>query len=542
MQVLQVQGMSVDKVEIQADEIELQAHLTRPEGVCPGCGQTSGSVHSRYRRKLRDLPMGRRRVRLCVAIRRFRCRYEDCHRLTFAEPLEGLATAFARRTERLTLTLRAISLATGAESGSRLARQLRMETSPDTLLRVLRQTIVPAVGEVRVLGVDDWAMRRGKRYGTLLVDLEQQRPVELLPDRTAETLATWLGTQDKVEIVSRDRSTEYRRGISMGAPQAQQIADRWHLLQNLREALERMLSRLHAELEQLPLPSPAEQPVLPVRSLPLDALKPNRQASKQASRARRWARYEAVRALALQGVPEVRIARQLGLARATVRLFARSDSFPERALSRGKESMIDPYLPYLLWRMTEGCTVTSQLWREIQARGYTGSRHQVARWVQQHRTTPAPTTPHRYRSGATSPEPNAHKLSLPAPRQLVWCLLRSDEDQSDDEKAHFARIRQHPLVETAYHLARQFQRMIRDHSDAPLAQWLHSCLEVDIPDLQTFAAGLQREEPSISLALSTPWNNGPVEGHVNRLKFIKRSMYGRAKFDLLRIRVLAASA
>jgi transposase len=204
--------------------------------------------------------------------------------------------------------------------------------------------------------------------------------------------------------------------------------------------------------------------------------------------------------------------------------------------------MIDPYLPYLYQRMAEGCTVSLQLWREIQARGYTGSRHQVARWVQQQRTTPAPTTPRRYLPVAASPDPIVPRPALPAPRQLVWCLLRADEDRTDDEKASFARIRQHPLVDTAHGLTRQFQRMIRDHSDAQLVPWLHSCLDSGIPDLQTFAAGLEREEPSISLALSTPWNNGPVEGHVNRLKLIKRSMYGRAKFDLLRIRVLASAA
>jgi transposase len=274
--------------------------------------------------------------------------------------------------------------------------------------------------------------------------------------------------------------------------------------------------------------------------MPLDALKPNRQASKQASRARRLARYEAVRALVAQGVPELRIARQLGLARATVRHFARAERFPERAISRGKARMIDPYRPYLQQRMAEGCTVSGQLWPEIKAQGYIGSRHQVARWVQQQRPMPAPTTPHRYRSASTSPAPISP--SLPGPCQLVWCLLRADEERTDEEKANFGRIRHHPTVQTAYQLARQFQRMIRERSETEFSAWLYNCQASDIPDLQTFAAGLQHEESSIRLALSTAWSNGPTEGHVNRLNLIKRSMYRRATFDLLRIRIPAPTA
>lgn len=329
------------------------------------------------------------------------------------------------------------------------------------------------------------------------------------------------------------------RGIRSGAPQAQQVADRWHWLKNLREALERMLNRLRTELENLPHPATSLQALVPSRSVALDAHKPNRQAHKQASRARRLARYDAVRALVAQGVPELRIARELGLARAPVHNFDRAVRFPERAVSRVKASMIDAYLPYLERRMAEGCTVSMQLWREIQAQEYTGSRHQVVRWMQQQRTVAAPTTPRPYLSTSTSPPTASPSLPLPAPRQLV---LRADEERTDEEKANFARIRQHPTVQTAYQIARQFQRMIHERSDAQFSSWLHNCQGCDIPNLQTFAAGLEREEPSIRLALSTAWSNGPTEGHVNRLKLIKRSMYGRAKFDLLRIRVLASTA
>jgi hypothetical protein len=199
-----------------------------------------------------------------------------------------------------------------------------MKTSPDTLLRVIGQTVLPTRPTPRVLGVDDWAMRRGKVYGTMLVDLERQRPIELLTDRSAETLAAWLRAHPGGQIISRDRSTEYAGGASDGAPQAPQVADRWHLLKNLREAVERMLSRLRPELEKLPIPPMSPSAEMTIQHAAFDSTKPSRQASKQASRARRYECYQAVRRLAAHGIPEVHSARQRGLARATVRQFARS--------------------------------------------------------------------------------------------------------------------------------------------------------------------------------------------------------------------------
>jgi len=266
IQALQLPDMCIDRVEIETNQIRLAVHLTPVEATCPKCIAPSRSVHSRYNRTLHDLPVGIHEVYLCVSIRRFRCRNAQCSRTTFAEPLTALTQAFARRTERLTQRLRAIGLVAGGEAGSRLTKQLSMKSSPDTIIRILRQTVLPVSQQVRVLGVDDWAMQRSKTYGTILVDLERRQPVELLPDRTAETLAKWLMAHTEIAIVSRDRSTEYARGIALGVPDAQQIADRWHLLKNLREALERMLNRLRGELAQLPLLSLPEQS--PASSLP----------------------------------------------------------------------------------------------------------------------------------------------------------------------------------------------------------------------------------------------------------------------------------
>jgi transposase len=329
--------------------------------------------------------------------------------------------------------------------------------------------------------------------------------------------------------------------VTAGAPQAVQVADRWHLLTNWREALERLLNRLHSELAHLPL-SLGTPPAAALRRPALDSQSPSRRAAFQVNRARRYARYQAVRTLLAQGMPKQQIAKQLGITRRTVQTFAQAETFPERALPPPVKSMLDPYIPYLHQRLSEGCSNGSQLWREVQAQGYPGGRDLVASWVRYYRTDPSPSTPHRYLTDSATeyPKPPPRLAVLPAPRQLVWYLLRATDDLTPEEKVVFSRIRRHPQVDRAYHLSRQFQRMIRDHCADDFSAWLQACLDSAVQELQTFAASLQREEPSIRLALSTAWNNGITEGHVNRLKMIKRTMYGRANFDLLRLRVLAA--
>jgi transposase len=270
----------------------------------------------------------------------------------------------------------------------------------------------------------------------------------------------------------------------------------------------------------------------------LDSQRPSRRTALVTHQAWRYALYQAVRTLMQQGVPKTQIARQLGLGLGTVRTFARADTYPKRGRRSPGKSILDPYVPYLQRRFHEGCSNSMQLWRELQAHGYSGSRSLVGTWVQYYRTHPSPSTPHRYLADRARPIPPP---SLPAPRQLVWSLRRATDDLTSEEKLAFARIRHHPQVECAYRLSRQFQRMIPDRCADDLSAWLQACFDSAIPDLQAFAASLQRDEPSIRLALSTAWNNGIAEGHVNRLTLIKRTMYGRANFDLLRLRVLAVA-
>ena len=258
-------------------------------------------------------------------MRRFYCRNPRCARRTFAERLPELVLPHARRTCRLAAAQSRVGVALGGEAGARLLRHLAMPTSADTVLRLVRLMPLPEVGAPRIVAVDDWAIRKGRTYGTVVVDLERRRVVDLLSDRTSATTAEWLQQRPGVTVVARDRSTEYARAISIGAPRAVQVADRWHLLANMRQALERGLHTVHARLRRL-APAPAHAgnaAVPPYRDQAFRRTGPERAA--RAEQHERWkARYEEVRRRHFAGEPLMAIVRAMSLARGTVRKFAQA--------------------------------------------------------------------------------------------------------------------------------------------------------------------------------------------------------------------------
>ncbi len=545
-------GFTIDQVRVVDTTLLVEASAIRSTAICPSCQTPSQRVHSRYMRTPRDLPVTDQAVRLKLHVRRFFCDQPSCPKRTFAEPLPDLVPFRAQRTLRLARTLAVLAFALGGEAGARISAQLRMPISAASCVRIIRRTTLLPAAPPRVLGVDDFALRRRRTYATILVDLEQHRPVDLLPDRSADTLATWLRQHPGVEVIARDRSTESTRGAGHGAPTAIQVADRWHLLQNLREAVERVLHRNYAHLQQLPVADPILMPSLakiqPGRIRPVTA---SEQARQDVSRSQRRAGYDAVRQLAAQGVAHREIARQLQLSRTTVRRLALADTFPERASRRRLASILDPYHAYLRQRWADGCTNGSQLWREIRAQGYPGARRHVLRWIQQ-RVVPAPPGPTAKRhsrsapSGArlitqVKPTTNPQTVALPAPRHLAWTFGRPPGDLNAAEHAILTHVQQDVGILRVYTLAQQFQQMVRTRQASQFSRWLAACATSGVPDLETFAASLGGDEAAIRHALTEPWSTGPVEGHITRVKLVKRQMFGRANFDLLRQRVLYAA-
>src|SRR3954451_4643648 len=530
---------------------------TRPGGRCPECGQASRAGHSRYQRRPADLPSLGRAVRLDLRLRRFYCRNAACPRRTFAERLPELMRPHARRTGRLAEAQARVGAALGGEGSARLLQHLAMPASADTVLRLIRSLPLPEPEPEppRVVGVDDWALRKGRTYGTIVVDLDRRCVLDLLPDRTAETLADWLRRQPQIAVVARDRSTEYARGIGLGAPGATQVADRWHVLVNLRPAVERWLAGAQARLRRLP-PGPGT----PADTQPGRRTKPfartRAERAARVGRRERWiVLYEEVRRRHAAGDALQAISRAMNLAVGTVRKYASAESFPVpegRALRR---SILDPYLAHLQALRAAGCENALALWRELHATGFPWTAKQVQRWMAEPRTAPAPSTPHRWRTKAPAHTPMSAAQdgapALPSPSQLAWLLVQPPAALSGPDAALVARVEQDPTAAHVAGLARRLTALVRGCGVNPtvdpgaarvaLTTWLADARACGVRALETFAAGLEQDGAAIRGALPTPRSSGQAEAQITRLKLIKRQMYGRASFDLLRRRVLLAA-
>src|SRR3954463_14380389 len=236
-------GSRLVRSDFDGTTLTLGIATTKPNASCPACGLETWRVHSRYTRSLAEEPVFGRQVRLQMTVRRFFCSASRCPRQVFVEPLGGFAARYARTTTRLDRTHLAIGSALGGEAGARLAEKTAMLTSPDTLLRRVKRAGARSAPSPRLVGIDDWAWCKGQSYGTIVVDLETSEVIDLLPDRDAATVKVWLEAHPGIELVSRDRSSTYSQAATQAAPRAQQVADRWHLLKNVREAVERLFER-----------------------------------------------------------------------------------------------------------------------------------------------------------------------------------------------------------------------------------------------------------------------------------------------------------
>ena len=438
-----------------------------------------------------------------------------------------------------------VGLALSAEAATRLLDKLSMVTSADTVLRNIRAQVEHSSSQVRVLGVDDWALRKGRTYGTILVDLEKRRVVDLLEDRSGDTLAIWLAAHPGVEIIARDRSTEYARGANEGAPQAKQVADRWHLLLNLQQMLERWLQTRRGELRRLPLSLEMQQEAhkLQMDRGALGRTSGAAKASSQATREHRLVQYTKVKELYAQGMKLLTISKTLGMSRGTVRTYAYADTFPEWSRPPRLPSLLDPYLNDLEKRHSEGCENASQLWREIQAQGFPGKRWQVLKWMKRRRRVLSPHTPYQNRARPVKEViiETLTSLPLPSAKKLAWLLPQCTNDLSAEDALALTYVLQDEKVVLMRERAIRFRAMVREQQFDTFDAWLEEAQTSGVTTLRTFAEGIKLDYAAVRAALESPWSNGQTEGQVNRLKTIKRQMYGRANFDLLRQRVLLAT-
>ena len=502
-------------------------------------------------------------MRVCLEVRRFRCATHGCPRTTFAERFPTLTHAYARRTLRQAEALVEIAFAQGGKAGAQLAKRLAMPTSRDTLLRLIRSTDVPPRKTPQVLGLDDFAWKKGDRYGTLLVDLQAHCPVEVLPDREADTVVRWLRAHRGVKIISRDRAGGYAEAATRGAPRARQVADRYHVLVNLRDALKSTLARKPGSLPEVAAekgePRAASQRTMAAPQAsptPAETAPENEQAGvlqdqveasgvrpltmteqrRQISRANRLARYEQIIALHREGLSQRAIARHLRVSRKVVHRSVRAGIFPERVPVGTRQSKLDPYLPYLRRRWEEGCHNGSQLARELAAQGFRGSASLVRRLTGDWRARlPGPAGRVRGKKRQAAP-PAKRRLS---PRHASWLFVTDQQQLTADQRALIERICHTTAdLQDLYQLGQDFVQMVKQRQARRLDGWLARASQSSSVELRGFAAGIKRDYAAVKAALSLPWSQGQVEGQITRLKLLKRQMYGRAHFALLRSRVL----
>lgn len=538
----------IEEIQLEAGKLVLKVIATQGSYLCPDCGAKSSRVHSQYQRQLSDLPCVGIPICLTWTVRRLFCDNPECARVTFVEQIPVVAARYARKTCRLRQQQTGIGFIVGGEPGCRLAHQLEVPTSADSLLNMVRKTPEQEVKTPKILGVDDWAIRKGKTYGTILIDLETRHPVDLLDERSADALAEWLQAHPGVEIISRDRSNEYAKGASKGAPGAIQVADRFHLVKNLRETLELFLEQnrhcLRAAGEAGPQSLP---PTNQSQKISVDTTSnsspPNQvitlvEKKCQVTRIKRLERYEQVMELHTQGVQVRTIARQLGLHRSTVRKYIHAGEFPEMARRRKMPVKLDPYTGYLEERWLAGCRNRLQLYREICEQGFDGTHQLVYAWTKQ-KGYLTKGLPKSLEGDASKPICQPMKSRPWAAKRASWLLVLDQSDLDQENLAALERMKQaEPMVDTAMKLAQEFLFMLRNRQAGILSDWLTRAKKCGIDALKSFVNGLENDLDAVRAAFCLPWSNGPTEGNVNRLKLIKRQMYGRANFDLLRRRVL----
>lgn len=521
------QGFTVLSIDTSATVVSVTVEAQDQVGLCPGCGYESRSVHSSYVRRLRDLPILGRPVVVLAKVRRFRCQNSGCSRKTFAEPLGNLALAHAQRTKRLTAQLLSLILTTSSRSATRLAHQMGIQTSPRTLLRTVDRSVRSATAP-RALGIDDFALRRGRTYGTVFCDLESGRPVDIILGRSTEAVSNWLKERPGVEIIARDRATAYAEAARQGAPAAIQVADRFHLVRNVSDALREVVDGRSWSLPEMPgqgshpadpQPAPLSRPRTKAESARQAAAERLRRRHEEACR--RYANGESIRA----------ISKAMGLDRKTVTKYVKSPDPPRRAARRQPARKIDPHVPYLKERWLSGCHNVRKLYEEIRDRGYSGSysnlRHALVSW----RTAKGP--------GAGA-GPGSSRPSL-VWRDVRWALLCPPEHQTEVQRQMVEQILAlHPDLALAHSLLQRFRQMLREHQVGELNRWLDDAMASGLPPFKRLARTLTADKAAVLAAIELPWSTGPVEGIITRIKFMKRLGYGRASLPLLRARVIGS--
>jgi len=505
-------GLIVDHRAVVDGVVRMSGRMASQQATCPDCGKASASCHSRHERTLSDLPVSGAKVQLLLSVRRFRCLHESCARRTFSEPLAPtFGRRYGRRIGRCDAPLRAVAVALGGRPGARMMARLAVPWSRDTMLRALRRgdPMAEPPPPARVIGIDDFAWRRGHSYGSIVVDMERRQVIDLFPDRQRETVSAWLRENPQVEIISRDRGPGYVAAATEAAPQAQQVADRWHLFENASAAF---LAAVRSKMPCLRRALAPSEPVDPATLTRAERLQwDGAQIRETLNRL--------ISDLAGQGVPIRAMARTTGVSRQTIHKILRGQ---RHDTYRNRQSSLDAWSLALEAEWNAGCRVGAELWRRLKAPGFAGSLRVVSEWTTRRRRD----------------EKLGHAAGASMSARTIARNMTTERETGSAQTAMVNALieRTVPALVAAHDVLDRFHAMMRSKDETRLDPWIATAAS---SKLAAFAAGVEADKDAVAAAISSPWSSGQVEGTVNRLKSIKRQMYGRAKLDLLKARIMA---
>ncbi|BAY59510.1 transposase IS204/IS1001/IS1096/IS1165 family protein (plasmid) [Leptolyngbya boryana NIES-2135] len=553
---IQIRNYELDRVQKQ---VRIDLCSTQIFAPCPICQHEAVRVHSRYERTLGDLPWADYRVVMQFEVRKFFCDNASCQRRIFSERLHEIAAPWARRTQRLNAQLSEIGLVLGGAAGIRLSQKLHCTVSRNTILRLVMRLPPLQVAAPRIVGIDDFAFRKCVSYGTIIVNLETHKPISLLPRRAAEPVTEWLSQYPGIEIVSRDRSSAYRSGITAGAPSATQVADRFHLMQNLAEVLEQVLRtqtqvlRTVGETESKQVSS---ETIAVIAQILSDLVPKSDQVSETDSQLqeeqligsahwqKRSTQHQTIWSLFEQGWATAAIAQEVGLGVRTVQRDLRKPQFadPQRRSDYG-DSLAVPYRAFITEYLQKH-KQTYGLFSVLKRQGYKGSRRTLSRYVHRLREAGSLTSQsHRPRSPAPKRKTESTVPATPlSANRATWLVMCVPKKRTREQKQLIKRLKTHsPVLKTVIELSEAFCKLIRHRQSEQFETWLKEVEVSDLIPFQKFAQGLQQDYEAVKAAMTLPISNGPVEGQINRLKLLKRQMYGRAGIKLLEQRFLLIS-
>lgn len=502
--------LNVEEVHHRPDVIIVNAHGQSRGCRCPGCGTASHRVHSRYSRTITDLPCAGRRIKLHLTVRRFVCNVVHCRRKIFAERFgDGVIRPMARRTSRLETLVHHLALALGGRPAARFADRLGLPVSNDTLLRTVRRFDRPPPPPPSVIGIDDWAWRRNHRYGTIICDLERRKTIALLPDREPSTAKAWLVEQPQIEIVARDRGGGYAQAAEQALPHVEQVADRWHLMENASHAF---LDAVRKSMRQVRI-AIGTATVNPKLLTAAERLQYEGYLRREETNA-------VIRSLVSEGVSIKEIVRRTGHSRKLVRSVVRGQ---RTDIFRIRQTSLEPHLPWLEAQWDAGLRNGAELWRQLRLAGFGGGLRVVTEWAT------------RRRRAEKAENGLGH---APAARTIVRLMTLERNNLTKAQTMTVAAIEEKlPDLVEARDVVESFHEMLRRKSKDDLDTWIDRAAASLVAP---FANGIIRDCAAVQNAITSIWSNGQTEGQITKLKLIKRQMYGRGKLDLLEARIVGA--